>query len=89
MGFKPCAFWLIAGTGFYIFGTVVVTGVFNVPRNDALAAVDPASPDAAKLWADYLVTWTLWNHVRTIAALIAAASLTIGLWLSRLSETIR
>jgi uncharacterized membrane protein len=53
--------------------------VFNVPKNEALASVAPATPDGASLWADYLSAWTAWNHVRTVAALVAAASLTIEL----------
>jgi hypothetical protein len=28
--------------------------VFNVPLNDALAAADPSSPEAASLWTRYL-----------------------------------
>jgi uncharacterized membrane protein len=32
----------------------VVTMVFNVPLNGALAAADPSSPEAAPLWARYL-----------------------------------
>jgi uncharacterized membrane protein len=51
-----------------------VTGVFNVPRNDALAAVEPTRSDAASLWARYVSGWTAWNHVRTAAALGATAS---------------
>jgi uncharacterized membrane protein len=51
----------------------VVTMVFNVPLNDALAAVDPGSPDAAPLWARYLKDWTFWNHVRTITSTAACA----------------
>jgi uncharacterized membrane protein len=57
---------------------VVVTIVFNVPRNNALAAVNPASAEGARLWAGYLTTWTAWNHVRTISALTAAALLTMS-----------
>jgi uncharacterized membrane protein len=60
-------------------GTVLVTRVFNVPRNNALASVDPASTDAARLWADYVKSWTNWNHVRTIAAMAAAASLIMSI----------
>jgi uncharacterized membrane protein len=33
---------------------VLVTFVFNVPRNDALAAVDPNSTEAATLWIRYI-----------------------------------
>ena len=37
------------------------------------------SIEGAALWADYLIAWTKWNHVRTIAALAGAALFTIGL----------
>jgi uncharacterized membrane protein len=80
---KPGAAWLLAGSLLYIVGTTLVTIVFNVPRNDALAAVDPASADGARLWAGYVTSWTAWNHVRTAAALAAAASLTVALYLAR------
>jgi uncharacterized membrane protein len=70
---------LLAGGAIYLLGTVGVTRVFNVPRNDALATVEPASSDGMTLWAEYLVSWTAWNHVRTAAALIAAATFTIAL----------
>jgi len=45
-----------------------------VPLNDALATVDPASPEGANRWASYLVTWTNWNHVRTAGAILAAVA---------------
>jgi uncharacterized membrane protein len=70
---NPVTLYLLAGSVLYLVGTVLVTMVFNVPRNDALAAVAPATPEAATLWASYLSTWTAWNHVRTIAALAASA----------------
>ena len=72
----PGAAWVVAAALVYIVGTIVVTIIFNVPRNNALARVDPSSTEGARLWADYLVTWTRWNHVRTIAPLVAAALLT-------------
>ena len=69
----------LAGSLLYLIGAIAVTIVFNVPRNDALAAVDPASAEGARLWADYLRSWTAWNHVRTIASMAAAALLTWSL----------
>jgi uncharacterized membrane protein len=63
----------------YVLGTFLVTMLFNGPRNDALAAVAATSPEGAAQWADYLIVWTRWNHVRTIAALAGAASFTIAL----------
>jgi uncharacterized membrane protein len=80
---KPGAVYLLAGSLLYLIGTILVTIVFNVPQNDALAAVDPASADGARLWAGYVPSWTAWNHVRTAAALAAAASLTMALCVSR------
>jgi uncharacterized membrane protein len=80
---RPGAACLLAGGLLYIVGTVLVTMVFNVPRNDALAAVDPASAEGARLWARYVVEWTVWNHVRTAAALAAATLLTVALYLGR------
>ena len=76
---KPGASYLLAGSLLYLAGTFLVTIVCNVPRNDALAAVDPASADGAGLWAGYITSWTAWNHVRTVAALAAAVSHTIAL----------
>jgi uncharacterized membrane protein len=80
---RSAAIWVLAGSALYLFGTVLVTIAFNVPRNNALANVDPASPDSVKLWTQYVVEWTTWNHVRTAGALAAAASFIIGLYFSR------
>ena len=76
---EPGAAYLLAGALLYLAGSFLVTIVFNVPRNDALAAVDPSSAAGAALWASYLTAWTVWNHVRTAAALAAAAALSIAL----------
>ncbi len=75
---EPTVFFQLAGSFLYLVGAVLVTIAFNVPRNDALAAVDPDSSDGENYWRRYLVEWTTWNHVRTVAALAAAASLTIA-----------
>jgi uncharacterized membrane protein len=76
---EPGAVYLLAGGLLYLIGCFLVTVVFNVPRNDALAAVAPADPGSASLWATYLTSWTAWNHVRTVASLAAAAAFTIAL----------
>lgn len=76
---RPGAGYALAGAVLYLAGTLTVTMLFNVPRNDALAAVAPHSAEGAALWADYLSNWTLWNHVRTAAALAAAALFSITL----------
>jgi uncharacterized membrane protein len=64
---EPGAIAAICGGVLYVVGMFVVTVVFNVPLNNQLAGVDPASSAAAPVWARYLVDWTFWNHVRTIA----------------------
>ena len=69
----------IAAALLYVIGTVLVTVVFNVPRNDALARVEPTSAEGARLWADYLVGWTAWNHVRTAASLVSTACFVLAL----------
>jgi len=84
----PGAGYLLAGCLLYLVGTLVVTIVFNVPRNNALAAVDPASTDGVRLWADYLASWTAWNHVRTAAALAASAAFTIALCSRRAGDAL-
>jgi uncharacterized membrane protein len=78
---KPAAPYLLVGSVLYLVGTVLVTIAFNVPRNEKLAAVDPTSTGAIEIWAEYVTSWTTWNHVRTAAALAAAASLTVALCL--------
>ncbi len=63
--------YLIAASLFYLVGCFMVTGVFNVPRNEVLAKVDANSTDSENIWNSYIETWTTWNHVRTIASAIA------------------
>ena len=69
--------WALAGGVLYLVGTIGVTMAANVPRNNRLAALAPE--DATDVWTDYLRTWTTWNHVRTAAALAAAALLIVAL----------
>ncbi|MEZ4247106.1 MAG: anthrone oxygenase family protein [Polyangiales bacterium] len=60
---------LVLGGAVYVLGHFGTTAAFNVPLNEALDRVDPASAEAARVWADYVVRWTRWNHVRTVACL--------------------
>jgi uncharacterized membrane protein len=69
---------VLAGALLYLVGNIVVTMTGNVPLNDALAAVDPASAEGAAVWARYLSSWTSWNHVRTATGLAAAACFIIA-----------
>ena len=76
---QPGAALRLAGSLAYVLGAFLVTIIANVPRNDALAPLDPDSVNAATEWVRYLSEWTRWNHVRTVAALMAAALLTVSL----------
>jgi len=72
---------VLAGCALYLVGTVGVTIACNVPLNNSLATLHPQSAEAAGLWSRYLARWTAWNHLRTVAALAAAAALTLALHL--------
>lgn len=76
---QPGTAYLLISALFYLIGCFGVTMVFNVPLNDALAAANPNSSEGTTLWARYLANWTFWNHVRAIAAFIAAALFTMAL----------
>lgn len=65
--------YVLAGAALYLVGAIGVTMGANVPRNDALSELDPTGPEAASAWSGYLREWTTWNHVRTVAALLASA----------------
>jgi uncharacterized membrane protein len=73
------AIYPLAGSVVYLLGSMLVTMVFNVPLNQALAVVEPASPEGIALWTRYLSAWTAWNHVRTAASVLAAASFIVAL----------
>jgi uncharacterized membrane protein len=76
---QPNAVYLLIGSLLYLVGTFGVTMVCNVPLNDALAIVDPSSPEGATLWTKYLTNWTFWNHVRTVAGLAASVTFIVSL----------
>jgi len=65
--------YLLSGGLLYLVGVIGVTMLANVPRNDALAAVEPTAPRSADQWRRYVAEWTAWNHVRTLTPLVAAA----------------
>lgn len=72
---EPSAVYQLAGSVLYLVGVILLTIAYHVPRNDALAKLEPTSGEAAEQWARYLADWTRWNHVRTAAALASAALL--------------
>lgn len=66
--------WLFSGAVLYVVFCFGVTISFNVPRNDVLAALSPGGAEAAEIWPRYVWSWTVWNHVRTVAAFLASAA---------------
>nr|WP_240041375.1 anthrone oxygenase family protein [Paenibacillus ginsengarvi] len=75
----PGVWYLLIGSLLYLVGTFLATILFNVPLNDALAAVAPESPEGAEVWQRYLSSWVAWNHVRTIASLASLAAFIVAL----------
>ena len=73
------AWLLVWGSSCYLLGTFGVTMVFNVPRNNALARIEPLGAESAGFWRAYVSGWTVWNHVRTGAALVGAGLLVVAL----------
>jgi uncharacterized membrane protein len=71
---EPGWLWGIAGAVLYVAGCFGVTMALNVPLNDRLARVQPDSSEGAAFWQRYLVEWTRWNTVRTLASLAATAA---------------
>ena len=71
------------GAAFYLLGTFTVTAICHIPRNDALAKLDPANPTSAVAWSDYLTQWTIWNHVRTVAAWVSCALMIVAMCMVR------
>ena len=63
--------WRLVAGALYL-ATIVITGAYHIPRNNALDRLDASSPEAARFWADFVPAWTAGNHVRF--ALAAAAS---------------
>src|SRR5918999_5838168 len=43
--------YLVAGGALYVVGPIGLTIAYHVPRNDALARIDPEHPDGAGYWA--------------------------------------
>jgi uncharacterized membrane protein len=75
MGFEGLSAWAMTGAVVYLVGTIGVTMVLNVPLNNQLALMDADAAASVDAWLAYVRDWTLWNHVRTIAALVAPSFL--------------
>ena len=65
--------------GLYVVGCLLSTILFNVPLNDKLESVDSHGDEELVLWDIYLVRWTRWNHVRSVATVLSTALLAYAL----------
>jgi uncharacterized membrane protein len=61
----------LTGTAIYGLGAFMVTLVYSVPLNEALAMVTPTPQDAVQIWQDYLEPWAFWNALRTLMSALA------------------
>ena len=75
---QPDRVLVVAGAAAYLV-VVVVTVAYHVPRNDALAKVDPGAASTVTAWSDYLRTWTRANHARALGGLVAAGCWAVAL----------
>ncbi len=76
---RPSAPFFLGGALFYLVGTYLVTLRGNVPLNNQLAALSATDPAARDVWEHFVSRWTMWNHVRTAAAMVAALLYSLGL----------
>ncbi|TLD72280.1 DUF1772 domain-containing protein [Phragmitibacter flavus] len=73
-------YWSMAGAALYLGGTFLVTVIFNVPLNDALAGLTSSAPERTTFWANYQASWNFWNYVRTMSSLAGLGFLMMGFW---------
>ncbi len=73
-----------ARMAFYLAPVVFIPTVFlmtimgNVPMNNRLDSLDPASAEAAAYWKLYGRRWTRLNHVRSFGSLLTALVYLVG-----------
>ena len=80
----PSAIFVLGAAVCYIAGSFFVTIFANVPLNDQLATLSSTDLISRNAWNHYLDRWTMWNHVRTAAAMVAALLYIIGIMQARM-----
>ncbi len=76
---EVAARYQLAAGALYLVGVIMLTGLYHVPRNNALDRLDPESSHGQRYWEIYHHQWVRMNHVRTVAPAIAAILLAISL----------
>jgi uncharacterized membrane protein len=64
----------LTGTAIYGLGAFMVTLLYSVPLNEALAVVTPTPENAVQIWQAYLDPWTYWNALRTLMSVLSLAA---------------
>jgi uncharacterized membrane protein len=70
---------VVAGAAAYLV-CIGLTVAYHVPRNEALALLDPAAPGTPEAWRTYRSDWTRLNHLRTASAAAGCALLLLSRW---------
>jgi uncharacterized membrane protein len=70
--------YLLVGSALYV-AAVAITGVYHVPRNNALDLADPETEDGLEAWRAYVPGWVAWNHVRSLAAIAGSLAFILAL----------
>jgi len=79
LGGGDVRWWVLGGSLSYL-ATVLLTGAFHVPRNNALDAVDATRASvAATAWASYSRPWTAANHLRALGCVLAVVAYGVAL----------
>jgi uncharacterized membrane protein len=75
----PGMSYLLIGSLLYIVLVIGTTIALNVPLNNALSERNPENAESVMYWEQYLTDWVKWNHLRTISAFLASASLMLAI----------
>jgi uncharacterized membrane protein len=68
----------LAGGVLAFGGSLVLTTLYHVPRNNALDEVGAESPEGAAQWTRYLREWVPANHVRALACTVSLVLLLLA-----------
>lgn len=76
---EPFAPYALIGAGTFLLGGFAVTMLRIIPMNNKLLAVSPDASNAPDRWRKFYRRWSRWNHVRTIATLLACLCFMLAL----------
>jgi len=78
-GLDDVAVQYVAAGAALSLASFVITVAGNVPRNNALDAVDADSGAGRSYWSQYLTSWTRLNTLRTLTSLASVAAYGLAL----------